>query len=121
MGWGGGWTNGVGGNIVALKTTTVTMVRIYLSEENAHLQSLLKQLRDEEQLRGVTVFRGIFGFGAGGEVHTGGLIDLSLNLPLVVEFFDTPEKVERVLEDLVKTVDPAHIVSWPAEQTIDNI
>lgn len=103
---------------MALERAAVTVVRIYLSEESAHLQRLLKQLQEEEKLRGVTVFRGISGFGSGGEMHMGGLIDLSLNLPIVVEFFDSPQKVERVLEDLVKTVDPAHIVSWEAQQII---
>ncbi len=101
---------------MAIRKVTVTMVRIYLSEEKAHLERLLKQLREQEQLRGVTVFRGISGYGEGGEIHTGGLLDLSLNLPIVVEFFDTPKKVEQVLKDLVTIVDPAHIVSWDVEQ-----
>ncbi len=98
------------------KQTTVTMVRIYLSEERAHLDRLLTQLQEVEQLRGVTVFRGISGFGESGTLHSGRLLDLSLNLPVVVEFFDTPQKVEQVLEDLAQTVDPAHIVSWQATQ-----
>ena len=103
---------------MAVKRTTGMMVRIYLSEERAQLNQLLKLLHEKEKLRGVTVFRGISGFGDGGEIHTGGLLDLSLNLPIVVEFFDSPEKVERVLEDLITTVDPAHIVSWEAKQII---
>ncbi|MBT7308006.1 MAG: hypothetical protein HN842_07300, partial [Gammaproteobacteria bacterium] len=43
---------------------------------------------------------------------------LSLNLPLVVEFFDQPEKIERVLDHLSEHVDLAHIVCWSAEQLI---
>ncbi len=105
---------------MAVQQTMVTMVRIYLSEEKVHLERLLKQLQEVEQLRGVTVFRGISGYGDGGVVHSVGLLDLSLNLPIVVEFFDTPQKVMQVLEDLVKTVDPAHIVSWDAKQIIDS-
>ncbi|MBT3197656.1 MAG: DUF190 domain-containing protein [Gammaproteobacteria bacterium] len=101
-----------------MKRESVTMVRIYLSEEKAHLQRLLGQLHDREQVRGVTVFRGISGYGEHGEIHMGGLIDLSLNLPLVVEFFDQPEKIERVLDHLSEHVDLAHIVCWSAEQLI---
>lgn len=103
-----------------MRQTTVTIVRIYLSEEKAHLERLLRQLQEVEGVRGVTVFRGISGFGDGGVIHGAGLLDLSLNLPIVVEFFDTPQKVERVLEDLVTTVDPAHIVSWDANQIIES-
>lgn len=121
MGGGGIGANSLGGRVVAVQQTTVTMVRIYLSEEKAHLEQLLKQLQEVEQLRGVTVFRGISGFGSGGEVHSAGLLDLSLNLPIVVEFFDTPQKVKKVLEDLVETVDPAHIVSWDAKQIITEL
>ena len=46
-----------------MKTIDVTMVRVYLTEAKAHLPGLMKTLHDEEQVRGVTVFRGISGFG----------------------------------------------------------
>ena len=92
----------------------VTVVRVYLSEGHSQLESLLKRLHDWEKVRGVTVFRGIAGFGDGGEVHTARLMDLSLDLPLVVEFFDTPAKVEAIIEHLNTTIKPGHILSWPA-------
>ena len=92
----------------------VTVVRVYLSEGRSQLESLLKRLHDWEKVRGVTVFRGIAGFGDGGEVHTARLIDLSLDLPLVVEFFDEPAKVEAIIEHLNTTIKPGHILSWSA-------
>lgn len=94
------------------------MARLYLSEEHAQLKSLLQLLHDQEQVRGVTVFRGIAGYGDNGEVHGTGLVDLSFNLPLVIEFFDSPEKVERVLNDLAERMDSAHMVYWTAEQMV---
>lgn len=97
-----------------MKTTDVTMVRVYLTEEKAHLRNLLAQLHDWDKVRGVTVFRGISGFGTSGKVHSSTLLDMSLNLPVVVEFFDTPDKVEKILEHLNSFIEPGHIVSWPA-------
>jgi PII-like signaling protein len=97
-----------------MKTAEVTMVRIYLTEEKAHLRNLLAQLHDWDKVCGVTVFRGISGFGKSGVMHSSTLLDMSLNLPVVVEFFDTPEKVEKILEHLNTFIEPGHIVSWPA-------
>lgn len=93
----------------------VTMVRIYLTEADAQLNPLLKRLHDEEQVKGVTAFRGIAGFGASGKLHSSTLVDLSLDLPVVVEFFDTPEKVEKILQHLSVDIKPGHMVHWAAE------
>ncbi|MHB8621895.1 MAG: DUF190 domain-containing protein [Sulfuricaulis sp.] len=92
----------------------VTMVRVYLTETEKLLKTLLAKLHDEEKVRGVTVFRGISGFGRSGVVHSTTLLDLSLNLPTVVEFFDTPEKVMRILTHLQTILPPGHVVSWSA-------
>ena len=46
-----------------MKFSDVTMVRIYLTETAKLLKKLLAKLHDEEKVRGVTVFRGISGFG----------------------------------------------------------
>ena len=92
----------------------VTVVRIYLSEKESRLDKLLRFLHDEEQVRGVTAFRGIAGFGASGELHTARTLDIALDLPIVVEFFDTTEKVARILADLRERVDVNHVISWDA-------
>jgi len=97
-----------------MKTTEVTMVRIYLTESEAKLEALIKRLHDWEHVRGVTVFRGISGFGQSGVMHSSTIMDLSLDLPVVVEFFDEPEKVNMILEHLSEMIDPGHIVSWKA-------
>lgn len=90
------------------------MVRIYLTEGQHQMQNLLQILHDEEKVQGVTAMRGIAGFGQSGKMHSSTLLDMSLDLPLVMEFFDEPAKVDRVLEHLNKIVKPGHIVSWPA-------
>lgn len=97
-----------------MNMTEVTVVRIYLTERQHLLETLLRRLHDEEQVRGVTVFRGISGFGRSGRMHSASLLDLSLDLPLVVEFFDRPERVERILADLDDLLEPGHVIAWPA-------
>lgn len=98
-----------------MKQRAVTMVRIYLTETEMSLKPLLAKLHDEEKVAGVTVFRGISGFGRSGVLHSSSLLDLSLDLPLVIEFFDEPEKAQRILTHLRDLLPPGHVVSWMAQ------
>jgi PII-like signaling protein len=91
------------------------MVRLYLSEGEAQLESLLKRMRDWEKVRGLTVFRGIAGFGASGQLHESKFIDLGMDLPIVVEFFDEGSKVEQILEHLSPVIKDDHMVWWHAQ------
>ena len=91
----------------------VTMVRVYLTEGDHQLKRLLECLHDEQKVRGVTAFRGIAGFGASGRLHSSTLLDVSLDLPLVLEFFDEPTKANDVLKRLNAFIKPGHIVTWP--------
>ena len=98
-----------------MKSSEVTVVRIYLTEGETQLNSLVKRLRDWEKLRGVTVFRGIAGFGHSGVMHGMQLADLSLNMPIVIEFFDTTEKIDEILQHLETVVPAGHLAKWKAE------
>lgn len=97
-----------------MKMLDVTIVRIYLHEGQGQMKSLMQLLHDQEKVRGVTAFRGVSGFGQSGKMHSSTLIDISLDLPLIIEFFDEPKKVEQVLLHLNKLVKPGHLVSWSA-------
>jgi uncharacterized protein len=85
-----------------------TLVRIFLGEgdqwrgRSLHL-ALLERLR-REGAAGATVLRGIAGFGARSVVHTTHLLELSEDLPILVEFVDTQEQVERLLPVLDEMV-----------------
>ncbi len=99
---------------------TVTIARIYIKEgDKVQGHNLLRELFDllhtELKVRGVTVFRGIAGFGSHGEVHAEDLLRLNVHLPLVVEFFDAPETVQAALPRIQKMVPAGHIVCWQAQ------
>ena len=97
-----------------MKQSEVTVVRLYLTEGDHQLERLLALLHDEERVCGVTAFRGIAGFGRSGRMHSSSLLDLSLDMPLVLEFFDRPAKVDQVLQRLNRELGAGHILSWPA-------
>jgi PII-like signaling protein len=54
------------------------------------------------------------GYGNSGRWHTANLVDLSLDLPIVVEFFDEPGLARAALERLDGLCKPGHVVEWPA-------
>jgi PII-like signaling protein len=92
----------------------VTIVRIYLTEGETQLKSLMKRLRDWEKLRGLTVFRGISGYGESGVIHGSNIVDLSLHMPIVVEFFDEDEKINNILDHISDQIKAGHMLKWSA-------
>lgn len=76
-------------------------VRIYVGEDDkvgmkpAHF-ALLEFLR-KEGCQGATVFRAVEGFGATGRIHVSHLVDIDQRLPILVEWIDSPEVVERLI------------------------
>ena len=94
------------------------MVRVYVMEAEKQLKPVLSYLHDEIKVRGVTVFRGITGFGQSGEMHSSNLLDLSLNLPIAIEFFDTTERIDAIIQRLNTFVEPGHITYWPIQTNL---
>jgi uncharacterized protein len=99
----------------------ILMVRIYLSEADhgrrkTLMQEILTLLQDRHAVQGVTVFRGIAGFGARGEVRADDILRLNVDLPLVIEFFDEPKVAEAAIHLVDNLVPGGHIVSWPAKR-----
>ena len=101
-------------------TDEVIMVRIYCTEGEHRLKEMLDYLHNEEQVAGVTAFRGVAGFGRSGKMHTASLLDLSLDMPVVIEFFDRPEKMRAVIEHLKTKLEPGHLVYWPAHTNLSD-
>jgi len=85
-----------------------TLVRIFIGESDQwHHQplwrALLERLR-KEGFAGATVFRGIAGFGAASVIHTSSIVDLSGDLPILVEVVDDAahvEELKKILDEMV--------------------
>ena len=77
------------------------LVRVFIGESDKHqgrpLYQWLVETLKREKIAGATVLRGILGFGASSHVHTANILRLSQDLPIVVEFIDSQDEVNRVL------------------------
>ena len=85
------------------------MVRIFFGESDKWRHqpletALLERLR-REGFAGATVFRGTAGFGANSVIHTTHLLEMSADLPIVVEVVDTEEHIERLMPILDEMLD----------------
>jgi PII-like signaling protein len=54
----------------------------------------------EEGLAGATVLRGPMGFGKSSRLHTAKILQLSMDLPLVVEIVDDERKIRKFLSGI---------------------
>lgn len=82
------------------KESTAVLIRIFIGESDKYkgkalYQYLVEYLR-KNHFSGVTVLRGISGFGKASKVHTSDLLELSSDLPIVVEIVDREEKIEEL-------------------------
>lgn len=100
-----------------MKSVRVTVVRIYITESSGKLKKIVNYLKNTAKIRGITVFRAVSGFGESGE-HTASLLDLSLDLPLTIEFFDHPDHIENALTEISTMVKPEHIITWEANANL---
>jgi len=77
------------------------LLRIFIGESDRYegkpLYEWLVIKAKEQGLAGATVLRGLMGFGANSRIHTSKILRLSLDLPIVVEIVDTPEKIKAFL------------------------
>lgn len=85
------------------------LVRIFVGEsdkwQHAPLyRALLERLR-REGFAGATVIHGVAGFGASSVLHTAHLLDLSADLPVVIEVIDDAAHMDRLTEILDEMLD----------------
>ncbi|MCU0606790.1 MAG: DUF190 domain-containing protein [Candidatus Edwardsbacteria bacterium] len=99
------------------------LLRVFIGESDKYLgKPLYEQIvfkARELNMAGATVLRGILGFGADSRMHTAKLLELSEDLPMVVEIVDTEEKIntllpfidEHVVEGLV-TLEKMRVIKY---------
>lgn len=87
-----------------LKTGPAKKVIIYVGEDHQyHGHSLYSAILDYlfyHKVSGANVVRGMAGFGADHHLHSTRILRLTENLPVKIEFIETPEKVEELLPKL---------------------
>jgi PII-like signaling protein len=97
-----------------MNSKEIAIARIYTLEGHDHLNQVLEILREEEKIIGVTAIRGIAGYGTSGTIHTSSLLTMSLELPIIIEFYDEVDKVSHAIDTLKARLNLKHIISWPA-------
>jgi hypothetical protein len=82
------------------------LLRIFLGELDKYkgvpLYESIVLAAKKNGVAGATVFRGILSYGASSRIHATKLLDLSSDLPIIVEIVDTQEKID----DLIKIINP---------------
>lgn len=96
-----------------MNTVECMIARIYIMESSNLLNKVLTYLKNDVKIRGVSVFRAIRGYGESGS-HGASLLDLSLDLPLALDFFDHKEKMTTALAHLSTFIKAEHMVFWDA-------
>jgi len=80
------------------------MMRIFTCERargshRALFEDIVRKARDDG-LAGATVLRGPMGFGSSSRIHNANILDLSSNLPLVIEIVDSEEKLRAFFQSI---------------------
>ena len=95
------------------------LLRIFIGESDKYegqpLYEWIVIKAKERGLAGATVLRGLMGFGANSRIHTSKILRLSLDLPIVVEIVDTPEKIKAFLSCIETVVKEGLVTLEKAE------
>ncbi|HEX3013606.1 MAG TPA: DUF190 domain-containing protein [Methanobacterium sp.] len=85
------------------------LLKIFIGESDRYngkpLYRYLLEMFKNEGLAGATVLRAIGGFGKTSYIHSTAILQLSTDLPVVIEVIDTKEKIEMIkdkLEGIIK-------------------
>jgi PII-like signaling protein len=81
-----------------------TLMRIHIGEsdrwQGKPLYQAIVELLRREKFSGVTVLRGVGGYGSSSVYHTEKIMRLSQDLPMVVEVVESNERIEGILPRL---------------------
>jgi hypothetical protein len=85
-----------------------TLMRIHIGEsdrwQGSPLYEALIKLFRREGFSGVTVLRGVAGYGSASRLHTDKILRLSQDLPIVLEVVEYAERIENILPKLDEMV-----------------
>ncbi len=92
----------------------VKVTRVYLNEESPLLNELFDYLQ-AQKIKGATIYRGVKGFGDSGKTRETRFLDLHFDLPVVLEFFDEPTRVDEILSHFRDKFPRGHVLQWLAD------
>jgi len=82
------------------KQTSAKLLKIFIGESDKYkgknLYSYLVEYLRKNHYSGVTVLRGLTGFGKASKIHSSDMLELSSDLPIVIEIVDTEDKIEEL-------------------------
>src|SRR5215213_4072609 len=85
------------------------LLRIFIGDTDRYgrqpLYEALVMKAREMHLAGATVLKSPMGFGSHSRIHTAKILQLSTDLPLVIEIVDTKEKIDAFLPVLDEMMD----------------
>jgi uncharacterized protein len=84
------------------------LLRIMIGENDRHkgrplYEAIVLKAR-ELDIAGATVVRGIMGYGADSRMKSIHILDLSTDLPIIIEIVDKPERIDTLMPFLDETV-----------------
>jgi uncharacterized protein len=99
------------------------LLRISISEKTKlhgkPLYEAIVQKAMELNLAGATVSRGVMGFGSDKKLHTSKIVELSENLPVIVEIVENEENINKLLpyldenvQDGFVTLEKVHVLKY---------
>ena len=101
------------------------LLRIFIGEMDkaGHqpLYEVIVQKAREMGLAGATVLRAVEGFGAGSVIHKAKLLELSADLPFVLEIVDSEERIHQflsVVDELFEQAECGGLVTMEKVQII---
>ena len=86
-----------------------TLMRIHIGESDKWhgkplYEAIVEMLR-KERFSGVTVLRGVAGYGGSSIYHTDKILRLSQDLPIILEVIEYTESIEKILPRLDEMVE----------------
>ena len=104
------------------------LLRIFVGEsdkfEHRPLYEAIVMKARESGLAGATVVRGVMSFGRRSILHTAKILQLSEDLPMVIEIVDSLEKIEKFLplldgmiHDGMVTLEKVRVIQYRANKT----
>ena len=91
----------------------MVLMRIFIGEAKKHghrpLYEALVELFLAEGFAGATVLKGVVGFGAHRVYHTQKLLELSTDLPMVVEVVESQEKIDAIMPKVDEMIESGMI------------